>query len=999
MLGETSIRVNIAVDNSTDQVRHYHRKAPPNLGFTYQYKADGTHSIGPKPKEVLLWHNGEDLNTAEAACARLHDFTKCTTRIVENKELKSKQQQSDKVDRPNILLVMLDPMSRPHFERSMPMTTSTLEKLGFIHFPNYTAVGNNSGPNQAALYSGTPLANRDGIKHDTGGEKWLWDRLQDDGYITMKAEDGCIENSNMLQRLEPNTTHGQALQKLFCFDFDRPNCLGPELAATHLLQYGEQFVDTYEHRRQKIDPNLRWAAFMHFIDSHEDTMVLSSVIDHNVSNFLEKLDEDQKLDETIVIFCSDHGLHYGSYFQSRSGRREATQPLLYIRVPPYIQSKLDMGTFVSNARAWTTPYDVHETLVMLTSGKNELAKKNRKGISLFEPLPHERASCEETAEIPDFYCDLYAHTIHTEESCTKMPQPPNVLSFFADVPLTQRPKLPFDCKAMQNATASDVSKHTSCQCATSHREWYRCVEHPWGVEGIKSNTYPEEYFALVKCRGKKMSVDTRVVHQDVNSRKNQQKDGQAPNILFIEVDSASTAYADRHFPMTRSLLKTYRLKGSPGGDVECTNGICAADFSLFSLVGPNSVGNQISALSGCLVTRFHNSCFPDHNLIEDKCSAGGMFSSMEGDCQVCPKGTFLRDPLSHCPSSNHESCCQHEFPNRNETRICSDESRFEHGLQLFRRGPRRHTTWCSAGEGDETGAAQKPWIFDLAKANGYTTFFGDEFCYDGSPFVAQDNVFPLSPDFELHRLYCRLQECRQYKFEALGPRICARQKTNSNDDKRESLDTPGLDLIDSLWDAYPTTPKFAYLNAMAPHDYSPEWTKMAAVAEEYDEKLATFLSSIFARESFQNTLIIVRADHGLQGGPSTLEYSMQVEHREPWTQMIVPQTLVGSDALKTLYSNQNKIATGFDLYRTLREVISTEAINPPVPKWSYNLLHSRIPSDRSCVDAKVPLDFCPCEEQVLDRPPSFGVCNPFDQYGDLFCLDKNEVILPDILEL
>lgn len=91
---------------------------------------------------------------------------------------------------PNIVLVLIDPISRPHFHRSMPKTSAALERLGFTHFGNYSSIGPNSGKNQAGLYSGMPLANRDGIKRDTEGQKWLWDELQGNGFVTLKAENG-----------------------------------------------------------------------------------------------------------------------------------------------------------------------------------------------------------------------------------------------------------------------------------------------------------------------------------------------------------------------------------------------------------------------------------------------------------------------------------------------------------------------------------------------------------------------------------------------------------------------------------------------------------------------------------------------------------------------------------------------------------------------------------------------------------------------------------------
>ena len=55
---------------------------------------------------------------------------------------------------PNVLLIMLDGVSRAQFKRALPHTHALLEEVGFTTFPHYAAVGDNSGPNQAALYSG-----------------------------------------------------------------------------------------------------------------------------------------------------------------------------------------------------------------------------------------------------------------------------------------------------------------------------------------------------------------------------------------------------------------------------------------------------------------------------------------------------------------------------------------------------------------------------------------------------------------------------------------------------------------------------------------------------------------------------------------------------------------------------------------------------------------------------------------------------------------------------
>lgn len=1011
LLGETSIIVSIPMPNATSQVRHYHPRASPDLGFTYQYTKPEDQFLGPRPEEVVLWVSNDDFNKAETACARFSDYSKCITRVIEKNVESKAEDWGQRETVPNVLLIMIDPISRPHFHRTMSRTAKALHTMGFVHFGNYTAIGPNSGKNQAALYSGMLLADRDGIKKGTEEGKWLWDRLRDHGYITLKAEDGCVENSNMLKSLDPNTTHGHDLTQLFCFDFDRPNCLGPDLAARHLIQYGQDFIAKYENRRTHLDPSLRWAAFLHFIDTHEDTMVLSSMLDSEISSFISSLASLASLDNTVVILTSDHGLHYGPYYQSRSGRREATQPLLYIRLPSSIEYRKNMKVFTKNAEAWTTAFDVHETLLALTF-PNDLGG-TRQGLSLFNPFPEHRMSCIGSKDIPSTYCALHQKFDSTDSQpyhgCTKMPRPPNILSFYSDLPASKRSTFPLDCTPISNKTGSVASFSSRCQCATSHRGWYRCGEHPWGPDQVHSKRNPEEYFALVKCRGQKMSVDTRVkpneeLLSEIRQRKLSKSSTSPPNVVFIEVDSVSVAYADRHLPQTRAFLKRYKMRKSPSGEIECNNGVCSPEFKYFSLNGPNSVANQIAALSGCVVNRFNQRCFSSKVKVHvDKCSRAGMYTSLEGVCLACPQGSFLVDPLSTCKSDVETDCCTRDFPAINSSRTCQDPSRHEFGLQLFRRGPRRHATFCQTNEQDTDNVLESPWLFDVAKRIGYVTFFGDEFCYTGSPFVAQNNIFPLSPDYELQKLYCRLKESRQYNFSALGPRLCASQRTGSGIKPMN----PGFDLIREIWQVQELNgiPKFIYLNAMAAHDYDSNWIKMVAVADEYDKQLAEFLYGMVNHESFSNTIIVVRSDHGLQGGPMTMEYAMQVEHREPWTQLLLPQALVGQ-SLESLFVNQDRIATGHDLYHSLQKLMMVGLPNTEkskhqssIPAWSYNLLRDIVPATRTCKDAKVPEQFCLCEEQVEYRPPSLGVCNPFDQYGDLFCPEHDDVLLPDVLEV
>ena len=172
---------------------------------------------------------------------------------------------------------------------------------------------------------------------------------------------------------------------------------------------------------------------------------------------------------------------------------------------------------------------------------------------------------------------------------------------------------------------------------------------------------------------------------------------------------------------------------------------------------------------------------------------------------------------------------------------------------------------------------------------------------------------------------------------------------------------------------------------MAAHDYSHDWERMTLMAERYDDLLHAFLTGLLSRQDVERTVIIIRSDHGLQRGPMAMDFSLQTEHRRPWTEILVPEDLVASK--EALFVNQHRMTTGFDLYHTMRSIISRSnkaqqgKDNEGVPHWSFDLLSETVPLTRTCEDAKVDLELC------RGRPVSreYGVCNRFDRQQAGFC--------------
>jgi hypothetical protein len=222
---------------------------PSNESIRYSH--DEIEDVKVLKKELSsYWMNGNTLAQSEAVCVKLENgMSRCNNRTIVPEEIldisgSNFSSRNNDHQRPNVLSLLLDPISRHHFNRIMPQPVAFLNELNFVGSDRYTAVGPNSGPNQAALYSGIPLGKRIELHKEFhgGDDKWLWDRLRAAGYVTLKGEDSCILNLNTMQILRPNTTHGNALQGLFCFDdFSRPNCRGPALASSLLFRYGDQF--------------------------------------------------------------------------------------------------------------------------------------------------------------------------------------------------------------------------------------------------------------------------------------------------------------------------------------------------------------------------------------------------------------------------------------------------------------------------------------------------------------------------------------------------------------------------------------------------------------------------------------------------------------------------------------------------------------------------------------------------------------------------------------
>jgi len=338
-----------------------------------------------------------------------------------------------------------------------------------------------------------------------------------------------------------------------------------------------------------------------------------------------------------------------------------------------------------------------------------------------------------------------------------------------------------------------------CQCATNLVSWIKCDRHHWN--NAKDNNKKEHYI-LVDCPGQPIHLEIKVAHdKDLVRRSIIKREKSALthlnkiNIMFLELDSVSLEYADRHFPKTRELLKRYRIKPNDKMEYECIDGICSAEFPHTSLVGANSIPNQVAALGGCITSTFQELC---------------------------------------------------GFVNPEIGLICNDTDMMHYGFRLERiRRSASMAYWCPNRDLEIT---KTPWLFGVSDLKGYINCFGEEFCYNGSPYVTQGNVFPnFYQDIESHNVFCSLVDRKLVKEKLkIHPKHkwgvgmsdpCIEGESCS---KNEEKSTISLQFMEQMWNVYVRQPKLAFLNAMAAHDYSPDWEMMISKAEAYDKHIHDF---------------------------------------------------------------------------------------------------------------------------------------------------------------
>lgn len=318
--------------------------------------------------------------------------------------------------RPSVLLIGIDSVSRINLQLTMPQLYEYLGAQHWFEMQGYNKMGDNTFPNLMAVLTGfnKSYAISRCRPDEVGGLDacpFIWKAFKDKGYTTAFAEDwspfSTFDYLIKGFRDPPTDVYARplvlAVEKELnaTYDSGMPHCLGRRLASEYVYDLAVEFTRV---NRNRTFFGMFWTnTFSH------NNFALPSSMDARMVTYMRTLDRNGVMDNTIVIFFSDHGSRFGPLRRLSSGFLEERLPFMFIRLPRWIREKYPhfVKSLEVNRNRLTSPYDIYATFRHILELDKEPEKLPRPNScpschSIFEEVDWSR-SCHQ-AGIEDHWC-------------------------------------------------------------------------------------------------------------------------------------------------------------------------------------------------------------------------------------------------------------------------------------------------------------------------------------------------------------------------------------------------------------------------------------------------------------------------------------------------------------------------------------------------------------------------------------------------------------------
>ena len=349
--------------------------------------------------------------------------------VTQNKNL-----QDETNDNLSVYIFGIDSTSRLNAERKLKKTLRYIrEELGGYVFEGHTKIAENTYPNLVPFLVGIKAYTPE-MSMDVNDILFIWNKFSRKGYVTYFTED-APQMSMFRGFTNPPSDHYIlpffiALRQLrsykihdamLFFEAQRIKlsksstlCYGDTPKFRLLMDYFERFFDVYHKKRKFI---MSWFNEL----THDHLNMLEHADDHLYNHF-KFLKDRRHLDNTVLIFTSDHGIRVNAVRNTAIGRVEDRMPFFSIVLPNHLKERYPHihRAMTLNTKTLTTHWD---GFALLTDILNQNFKKRPafrisdklpRGISLLREIPKRRTCFD--AEIQEHYCPCYSsYRISTQQ--------------------------------------------------------------------------------------------------------------------------------------------------------------------------------------------------------------------------------------------------------------------------------------------------------------------------------------------------------------------------------------------------------------------------------------------------------------------------------------------------------------------------------------------------------------------------------------------------------
>ncbi|XP_059147195.1 uncharacterized protein LOC131934942 [Physella acuta] len=334
-------------------------------------------------------------------------------------ELKAKYEAHVELHAPketlSVMMVGIDAMSKNNFQRAMPKTRNfLLETMKAVELYKHNKFGQNTFPNVVGLLTGSNEESLVKLNYswdmpmDNVNHAFLWSAYGNAGYRTGMFLDMTQITAFHYQKKGWTNPPVDYYFREVVVDSEKDrmmrknsNCIGDVPDIRLLTDYWVQLASLFNN--SKTEPYFTYSFSARLTHDDENR---ASAADELYFQFLQTLVDKKVLNNTVLVFFSDHGPRFGAIRSTYNGMLEGRMPLMFLVFPPWFHTKYPqlMEVVKTNQHRLTTHTDVYETLIDLLYFKAEAGKGslNQPRISLFKEIPEGR-TCQH-ALIPVEHC-------------------------------------------------------------------------------------------------------------------------------------------------------------------------------------------------------------------------------------------------------------------------------------------------------------------------------------------------------------------------------------------------------------------------------------------------------------------------------------------------------------------------------------------------------------------------------------------------------------------